>query len=162
MTGGRLTPPAVVVGLDRSRAAISAAVWAVDEAVSRDIPLRLVAVAEQDATEETGDRLAEAELALREAVSAAESVSTSPAGSPLRIETAEGTKMLVAVHGGFFSVDSDRVNVIAEAAELAEEIDVERAKAALARAQQQTHEGDPESRAARRAETRLTVAMGGR
>ena len=87
MTGGRLTPPAVVVGIDRSRAAVSAAVWAVDEAVSRDIPLRLVAVAEQDATAETGDRLAEAELALREAVTAAESVSTGPAGSPLRIET---------------------------------------------------------------------------
>ena len=82
--------------------------------------------------------------------------------APLRIETAEGTKVLVAVHGGFFSVDSDRVNVIAETAELAEEIDVERAKAALARAQQQTPEGEPESRAARRAETRLTVAMGGR
>ena len=32
----------VVVGIDGSRAAVGAALWAVDEAVSRDIPLRLV------------------------------------------------------------------------------------------------------------------------
>ena len=38
--------------------------------------------------------------------------------SPLRVEQADGTKMLVAVHGGFFSVDSNVVNVIAEIAEL--------------------------------------------
>ncbi|MGH3959939.1 universal stress protein [Mycobacterium sp.] len=36
--------PSVVVGIDGSRAATQAAVWAVDEAVSRDIPLRLVYV----------------------------------------------------------------------------------------------------------------------
>jgi nucleotide-binding universal stress UspA family protein len=34
--------PSVVVGIDGSRAAGNAALWAVDEAVSRDIPLRLV------------------------------------------------------------------------------------------------------------------------
>ena len=34
--------PAVVVGIDGSRSAVGAALWAVDEAVSRDIPLRLV------------------------------------------------------------------------------------------------------------------------
>ena len=34
--------PSVVVGIDGSRAALDAALWAVDEAVSRDIPLRLV------------------------------------------------------------------------------------------------------------------------
>jgi nucleotide-binding universal stress UspA family protein len=36
--------PAVVVGVDGSRAAIHAALWAVDEAISRDVPLRLVHV----------------------------------------------------------------------------------------------------------------------
>ena len=35
----------VVVGIDGSRAALDAAVWAVDEAVGRDVPLRLVYVA---------------------------------------------------------------------------------------------------------------------
>ncbi len=87
MTGGRLAPPAVVVGIDRSRAATAAVVWAIDEAASRDVPLRLVAVAEPDAAEETGDRLAEAELALREAVAAAEAATTGRGGSPVRIET---------------------------------------------------------------------------
>ena len=76
--------------------------------------------------------------------------------SPLRIEEADGTKMMVAVHGGFFSVDSNKVNVIAEIAELAEDIDVERAQAALARAQAA---GEDEDRSAiKRAETRITVA----
>jgi nucleotide-binding universal stress UspA family protein len=36
------TPPSVVVGVDGSRGAVRAALWAIDEAVSRDIPLRLV------------------------------------------------------------------------------------------------------------------------
>jgi nucleotide-binding universal stress UspA family protein len=77
----------VVVGIDRSRAATAAVVWAIDEAASRDVPLRLIAVAEPDAAEETGDRLAEAELALREAVAAAEAATTGRDGSPVRIET---------------------------------------------------------------------------
>ena len=82
--------------------------------------------------------------------------------APLRIETTEGTKVLVAVHGGFFSVDSDQVNVIAETAELAEEIDVERAKAALERAKAAASDDDPAAHAAKRAETRLAVAVGPR
>ncbi|AKN18826.1 hypothetical protein B586_16595 [Mycobacterium haemophilum DSM 44634] len=36
--------PSIVVGIDGSRAANNAAIWAVDEAISRDIPLRLVYV----------------------------------------------------------------------------------------------------------------------
>lgn len=36
--------PTVVVGIDGSKAAEQAAIWAIDEAVSRDIPLRLVYV----------------------------------------------------------------------------------------------------------------------
>lgn len=76
--------------------------------------------------------------------------------SPLRIEGTDGNKMLVAVHGGFFSVDSNKVNVIAEVAEMAEDIDLERAKAALSRAQSA---GEDENRSAlKRAETRITVA----
>jgi nucleotide-binding universal stress UspA family protein len=37
----------IVVGIDGSRAAIQAAEWAIDEAVSREVPLRLVAVIPQ-------------------------------------------------------------------------------------------------------------------
>lgn len=40
----RQSAPAIVVGIDGSRSAIHAALWAVDEAVGRDIPLRLVYV----------------------------------------------------------------------------------------------------------------------
>lgn len=75
--------------------------------------------------------------------------------SPLRIEAPDGSKLLVAVHGGFFSVDSDEVNVIAETAELAEDIDVDRAKRALDAARAA---GEEEFAALRRAETRITVA----
>jgi F-type H+-transporting ATPase subunit epsilon len=77
--------------------------------------------------------------------------------SPLRIEEPDGAKMMVAVHGGFFSVDSNKVNVIAEVAELAEDIDLERAQAALSRAQAAGEENEDPS-AIKRAETRITVA----
>ena len=74
---------------------------------------------------------------------------------PLRIEEPDGRKLLVAVHGGFFSVDSNDVSVLAEVAELAEDIDLERAKAALERAKAN---GEEDASAIRRAETRITVA----
>lgn len=74
----------------------------------------------------------------------------------VRIETLDGEKVAVAVHGGFVAVDSDNVRVLAETAELGSEIDVERAKAALNRAQ---GEDSPEALAdARRAETRMKAA----
>ena len=38
------TPGSIVVGIDGSKAAVTAAAWALDEAVSRDLPLRLVHV----------------------------------------------------------------------------------------------------------------------
>lgn len=78
--------------------------------------------------------------------------------SPLRIDRPDGTKVLIAVHGGFFSVDSDEVNVIAEEAELGEEIDIDRAKAALERAKAAGADDPDEIAAIRRAETRLQVA----
>ena len=38
----------VVVGIDGSRSALDAALWGVDEAVSRDVPLRLVYAIDPD------------------------------------------------------------------------------------------------------------------
>lgn len=38
----RESGPAVVVGIDGSKAALQAALWAIDEATDRDVPLRLV------------------------------------------------------------------------------------------------------------------------
>lgn len=75
---------------------------------------------------------------------------------PLRIEQPDGSKLLVAVHGGFFSMANNEVQVIAEVAELASDINLERAKEALARAQAESPE--PDESAIRRAETRITVA----
>lgn len=69
------------------------------------------------------------------------------------IRTTDGDTVLVAVHGGFLSVSDDTVSILAEVAELAEEIDVARAQEALDRAQ-----GDDAEQERRRAETRLRVA----
>lgn len=76
--------PSVVVGIDGSRSAITAALWAVDEAVDRDLPLRLVYALEPDDHSDPQDaarRLAMAEITVREAIVAIESTE-----APVKIE----------------------------------------------------------------------------
>jgi nucleotide-binding universal stress UspA family protein len=78
--------PAVVVGIDGSRGSIDAALWAIDEAVERDLPLRLVyAIEPREAGEVDCDSVAHdfasAEIAVREAAMAIESVD-----KPVKIE----------------------------------------------------------------------------
>jgi nucleotide-binding universal stress UspA family protein len=70
------TPQPVVVGIDGSKAAIRAALWAVDEAMSRDAPLRLLCAVEQDGSQ------VDAEVAIRHAITAIEAT-----GKPVKIET---------------------------------------------------------------------------
>jgi len=70
---------------------------------------------------------------------------------PVTIRTEEGPDIVAAVHGGFISVAANKVKVLAETAELAEEIDVERAREAERKA-------DEDAAARQRAETRLRVA----
>ena len=66
--------PDIVVGIDGSRTAIDAALWAVDDAVSRGIPLRLVCVVAPANTATSGIHdVRTAERALREAIAAVES-----------------------------------------------------------------------------------------
>jgi nucleotide-binding universal stress UspA family protein len=70
--------PSVVVGIDGSRSALGAALWAVDEAVNRDIPLRLIYAIEPAHTASTDPAdaardLAKAEVAVRYAFMAVES-----------------------------------------------------------------------------------------
>lgn len=80
----RSTPsPTIVVGIDGSRAAVGAALWAVDEAVRRDIPLRLLyAIAPTDAGAGHPVReLATAEIAVRSAFTAVEETD-----KPVKIE----------------------------------------------------------------------------
>jgi nucleotide-binding universal stress UspA family protein len=77
----------VVVGIDGSRAAAHAAVWAADEAVARDVPLRLVHVARPDSLEPPTDvvplGIEYGETVLRQANAA-----ISAAGKVLKIDTA--------------------------------------------------------------------------
>ena len=64
-------------------------------------------------------------------------------------ESGEGT-VVAAVHGGFLSFADDKLSLLAEVAELADEIDVERAERALERAK-----SDTDAAAERRAEVRM-------
>ena len=74
----------------------------------------------------------------------------------VRVHASDGTKVVVAVHGGFVAMDSNQVRVLAEAAELAQDIDLGRAQAALAKAQ--ADDSDEARAAALRAETRVRAA----
>lgn len=78
-------PRSVVVGIDGSPSALQAALWAVDEAVCRDIPLRLIFAVDPrihagDAGQPACD-LADAETAVRHACAVVEST-----GQPVKIE----------------------------------------------------------------------------
>jgi nucleotide-binding universal stress UspA family protein len=79
------SPPAVVVGVDGSRSAVDAALWAVDEAVSRDIPLRLLYAIDPTCSgtdpQDAARDLAAAEIAVRHAFTAVESTD-----KPVKIE----------------------------------------------------------------------------
>ncbi len=81
---------AVVVGVDGSAAALRAALWAVDEAVSRDIPLRLVHIvgSGNSQRDDFAPELAKAEQSIGRVVRAVESTN-----KPVKIETE-------VVHGG--------------------------------------------------------------
>lgn len=78
-------------------------------------------------------------------------------GGTVTVRTESGDDLVVAAHGGFLSVTDRGVSVLAETAEISTEIDVERAREALRRAQDDTE--DPEAQAAvRRAQGRLRAA----
>ncbi len=77
--------------------------------------------------------------------------------APLRISSPEGT-ISVAVHGGFVEVRDNRVIVLSDVAELAEQIDVERAREALERAEAEVR-ADPDDASAAAAVARATVRL---
>ena len=81
----------------------------------------------------------------------------------VRIYGDDGDTQLIAVHSGFVEVSGDKVAILSDVAELAAEIDVERATAAAERARSAlTADPDDDEAAAalRRAEVRLAVAAG--
>ena len=75
----------------------------------------------------------------------------------MTIRTDSGEDVIVAAHGGFLSVTERGVSILAETAEISTEIDVERAREALSRA-----EGSDEPGGARRRPPGPVPAAGGR
>jgi F-type H+-transporting ATPase subunit epsilon len=69
---------------------------------------------------------------------------------PVTIRQADGATVVAAVHGGFISFADNKLSLLAEIAELADEIDAQRAERALERAK-----SDEDAAAERRAEVRL-------
>jgi F-type H+-transporting ATPase subunit epsilon len=79
-------------------------------------------------------------------------------GGVVTVRAQGGDDLIVAAHGGFLSVTERGVSILAETAEISTEIDVERAREALRRAED-AGEDDPETlAAARRAQGRLRAA----
>jgi len=78
------------------------------------------------------------------------------ANGVVQIRQQGGETVVAAVHGGFLSVADNRVGILAELAELADEIDLSRAQQALERASKDSSE-DEDARldAVRRAEARV-------
>ena len=104
---GSHTQPAVVIGVDGSAAALRAALWAVDEASSRDIPLRLIhALDDGDLDRDDAARkLATAESAIRHVVAAVEATDK-PVKTEVEITRGRATPTLVNAsrHGAMVCV----------------------------------------------------------
>jgi F-type H+-transporting ATPase subunit epsilon len=80
---------------------------------------------------------------------------------PVKVYLEEGGTRQFAVHGGFVEVAHNRVIILSDVAELVDDIDVERAESAMARAEQvlTQHPDDEDAQAAiARARVRLDVA----
>ena len=80
-----------------------------------------------------------------------------------RVFQVDGTVRDIAVHGGFVEVSGNKVSILSDVAELADEIDIERARVAKEQAEEQIrHEDDAKVIAAmaalRRANARLSAA----
>lgn len=79
---------------------------------------------------------------------------------PVTIRTVEGKDVKAAVHGGFIEVRNNRVTILSDVAELATDIDANRAAAAKAKLEAKQHDLDEASAAAalRRAHVRYELA----
>ena len=81
-------------------------------------------------------------------------------GGIVRVIGAEGRdgELVAAVHGGFLSVANNEVSVLAEVAELGDEVDVEEARRALERASAAGPDDEEAAAEAARAQARLRAA----
>lgn len=80
-------------------------------------------------------------------------------GFAARIQREDGTILGVAVHGGFLSVTADGVSILAEDAQLADEIDIQHAKEVYDRAKAAGTESAEAEAELRRARAQL-LAVG--
>ena len=79
----------------------------------------------------------------------------------MRVHAEDGSDETIAVHGGFVEVSDDRVTVLSDVAELASQIDVERARPRRSGPRRSLAPSMSEAEAAlRRAEVRIEVATG--
>ena len=113
------TPPAVVVGVDGSRAATRAALWAIDEAVSRDMPLRLITAVGTDGTDRVAATAAARSVAdsVRAADPAVRVDIDVVAGTPVDalVEASRTAAMVCVGAVGIHHFDHDRVGSTAAA-----------------------------------------------
>lgn len=77
------------------------------------------------------------------------------AGGAVQIRKDDDELVVAAVHGGFLSVADNRVAILAELAELAHEIDVDKERQTLERARQEDESDEDFQAAALRASVRL-------
>lgn len=79
-------------------------------------------------------------------------------GWVVRIKQDGGSELVVAVHGGFLSVTPEGVSILAEIAELADDIDISRARQAYDRADEADRDDEEAQAARQRAKSRLRAA----
>lgn len=75
-----------------------------------------------------------------------------------KIVTESNTEVLIAVHGGFVEVSDDKVTILSDVAELADDIDSGRAEQARGRAEEALR-ADPEDEEAKSALERAQVRL---
>ncbi|WP_163746063.1 universal stress protein [Mycolicibacterium helvum] len=123
------TTPAIVVGIDGSRGAVLAALWAIDEAVSRDIPLRLVYAIEPPSSDaasapDEARQLAGAESAVRHVVNTIEATERPVKleieilqGKPIAtlVDASRAAAMVCVGEVGLKHFDHDRIGATATA-----------------------------------------------
>ena len=71
------------------------------------------------------------------------------------VQTTDGETWIAAVDAGFISVADNRVSILSERAEMAHEIDLEKARRELERAKESGENDDDAQEAVRRAEARV-------
>ncbi|RJL24510.1 F0F1 ATP synthase subunit epsilon [Bailinhaonella thermotolerans] len=83
-------------------------------------------------------------------------------GGVLRLKGTDRGDFAAAVHGGFLACSGDEVSILAERAELGEEVDVQRARDALQRAEESQASGESgEEYVARAARARARLRAAG-